>query len=101
MNTGNDSEGAAADLAAALDAFTHAAAPGPGPHAGTGAGADVWLTIHTPYDIEQHTLRLPVDVADWITELLHDETRNLEAGRPGEAGGQEDGQNEDVEPAWW
>ncbi|MFJ9448031.1 hypothetical protein ACIRRH_40325 [Kitasatospora sp. NPDC101235] len=65
MNTGNDSEAAATDLADALEAFAdHATAPG------TATGDDVWVTIGTPYGIEQRTLRLPTGVADWITELL-------------------------------
>ncbi|MET8630743.1 hypothetical protein ABZW30_44850 [Kitasatospora sp. NPDC004669] len=49
---------AADDLADALETFAdHTAAPG------TAAGADVWLTIGTPYEIEQRTVRLPTSVA--------------------------------------
>ncbi|MEV7189952.1 transposase [Kitasatospora sp. NPDC093102] len=74
MNTDNDSEAAATDLADALEAFAdHAAAPG------TGAGADVQVTIGTPYGIEQRTVRR---VTDWITrrpERLDDtERKSLE-----------------------
>ncbi|MGW7586630.1 hypothetical protein ACWGKU_33470 [Kitasatospora sp. NPDC054768] len=52
--------------------------------------------------IEQRTVRLPTGVADWITELLCDETRALETG-PGTAGHDRDGNGQDVglEPAWW
>ncbi|MER7671213.1 hypothetical protein ABTY61_22480 [Kitasatospora sp. NPDC096128] len=96
MNTDNDSEAAATDLADALETFAdRAAAPG------TGAAADVWLTIGTPYEIEQRTVRLPAGVADWITELLRDETQALQAGHQVAGRGQDDDQDADVEPAWW
>ncbi|MGW2256126.1 hypothetical protein ACWCXH_39220 [Kitasatospora sp. NPDC001660] len=86
-----DNEGAAADLADTLEAFADLAAT-------PGTGADVWLTIGTPYEIEQRTVRLPAGVADWITELLREETQALEAGH--RADGQEQG-TADAEPAWW
>ncbi|MEV7190089.1 hypothetical protein [Kitasatospora sp. NPDC093102] len=59
------------------------------------------MTIGTPYGIEQGTLRLPTGVADWITELLRDETQALEAGHRAADRGQDDGLAADVEPAWW
>ncbi|MET8630285.1 hypothetical protein ABZW30_42375 [Kitasatospora sp. NPDC004669] len=96
MNSDNDSEAAAADLADALEAFAdHAAAPG------TGTGADVWLTIGTPYKIEQRTVRLPTSVADWIAELLREETQELEVGHRVVDRGRDDDPAADVEPAWW
>ncbi|MGW7586626.1 hypothetical protein ACWGKU_33495 [Kitasatospora sp. NPDC054768] len=60
------------------------------------------MTIGTPYGIEQRTVRLPTGAADWITELLRDETRTLETG-PGAAGRgrDDDGQDAGLEPAWW
>ncbi|MFF9647277.1 hypothetical protein [Kitasatospora aureofaciens] len=95
MNTGTDSGAAATDLADALEAFAdHAVGPG------TAAGDDVWVTIGTPYRIEQRTVRLPVGVADRITELLRDETRTLETGTA-DHGHEDDGQDAGPEPAWW
>ncbi|MFF2549113.1 hypothetical protein ACFVUY_42030 [Kitasatospora sp. NPDC058063] len=97
MNTGTDSQAAATDLADALETFAdHATAPG------TGAGDDVWLTIGTPYGIEQRTVRLPTGIADWITELLRDETRTLETGPGTDDHDQDDnGQDAGLEPTWW
>ncbi|MGW2255750.1 hypothetical protein ACWCXH_37215 [Kitasatospora sp. NPDC001660] len=86
-----DSEDAAADLADALEAFADLAAT-------SGTGADVWLTIGTPYGIEQRTVRLPAGVADWVTELGREETHELEAGH--RADGQEQ-DTADAEPVWW
>ncbi|MFJ7912644.1 hypothetical protein [Kitasatospora sp. NPDC096204] len=92
MNTGTDTRAAATDLADALETFAdHAVAPG------TATEDDVCVAIGTPYGIEQRTVRLPINVADWITELLRDETRTLEAGPDEDGGGQDAG----VEPAWW
>ncbi|MER7850625.1 hypothetical protein ABTZ03_42605 [Kitasatospora sp. NPDC096077] len=88
----DDTEGAASDLADALAAFARAAGPD--------GGADLWLTIATPYDIEQRTVHLPAGVADWITELLREETQALESGGRA-AGDVDDDQAVDVEPAWW
>ncbi|MET8630297.1 hypothetical protein ABZW30_42435 [Kitasatospora sp. NPDC004669] len=95
VNADHDSEAAAADLADALETFADLAATPPG------TGADVWLTIGTPYEIEQRTLRLPAGVADWITELLRDETQALQADHHAASRGQDDDQGADVEPAWW
>ncbi|MFG3053601.1 hypothetical protein ACGFZP_21985 [Kitasatospora sp. NPDC048239] len=68
-----DSAGAAVDLADALEAFAdRAGAPG--------SPREVWVTIGTPHDIEQRTVQLPADLADWISELVRDEVRTLEAG---------------------
>ncbi|MFJ4192084.1 hypothetical protein [Kitasatospora sp. NPDC089509] len=92
MNTDHDSQAAGADLADALAAFARAAGPD--------GGADLWLTIGTPYDIEQRTVRLPVGVADWIAELLREETQALESGGRA-ADDVDDDQAVDVEPAWW
>lgn len=65
--------GAAGDLADALEAFAdRAGAPGmPG---------EVWVTVGIPYDVEQRSLQLPVNAADWIAELVQDETGALDAG---------------------
>ncbi|MGW3186146.1 hypothetical protein ACWDD9_43445 [Kitasatospora sp. NPDC001119] len=52
MNTGNDSQAAVTDLADALKAFADHAVP-----PGAAAGDDVWVTIGTPYGIEQRTVR--------------------------------------------
>ncbi|MEV7595815.1 hypothetical protein AB0O91_00325 [Kitasatospora sp. NPDC089797] len=90
MNT--DTEGAASDLADALEAFARVAGPD--------SGADFWLAIGTPYGIEQRTVHLPAGVADWITELLREETQALESGgRNADRVG--DDRAADVEPAWW
>ncbi len=78
---------AAADLAYALDDFTDKAAA-------TGAERDVWLTVGGPHDLEQRTVQLPADVADWITELLRAEPADL----TGHAGSGDDGVGN---AAWW
>ncbi|MFJ9447886.1 hypothetical protein ACIRRH_39570 [Kitasatospora sp. NPDC101235] len=59
------------------------------------APADAFLPA-----VEQHTVRLPTGAADWITELLRDETQALEAGHRADRG-QDDDLAADVEPAWW
>ncbi|MFE0463085.1 hypothetical protein ACFW1A_27905 [Kitasatospora sp. NPDC058965] len=63
-----DSTGAAADLADALQGFADLAA-------GPGARAEVRVTVGTPHDLR--TVQLPANLADWITELVREETRAL------------------------
>ncbi|ARF83336.1 hypothetical protein ACIG0C_33445 [Kitasatospora aureofaciens] len=71
-----DSTGAAGDLADVLDAFAdQAAAPGD--------PREIWVTIGTPHSIEQRTVVLSAGVADWIGDLLRDESEALEQGRTG------------------
>ncbi|MFE9427819.1 hypothetical protein ACFYNO_33215 [Kitasatospora sp. NPDC006697] len=69
-----DSAAAAADLADALDEFADKAV-GPDPTLD-----QVWVTVGTAHDIEQRTVLLPVSVADWIAELVREETQTLDAG---------------------
>ncbi|WP_035838597.1 hypothetical protein [Kitasatospora azatica] len=71
-----DSAGAADDLADALREFADRAG-------GPGAAGAVWVTIGTPHDVEQRTVQFPVNVADWVTELVREETLALEAGTAG------------------
>lgn len=83
-----DSAGAADDLADALESFADLAAA-------SGDPREIWVTIGTPHGIEQRTVVLPTGVADWIGDLLRDESEALDQGRtgretdggPGELGG--------------
>ncbi|MFG3229576.1 hypothetical protein ACGF07_33005 [Kitasatospora sp. NPDC048194] len=78
MNT--DGASAAADLADALADFAERACV-------PGSPGEVWVTVGTPHEIEQRTVRLPTAVVDWITELLEDEAEVLDQGRDGHGAG--------------
>ncbi|MFI9788527.1 hypothetical protein ACIHEI_34185 [Kitasatospora sp. NPDC051984] len=73
----SDDAAAAGDLADALQGFADRAA-------GPGATGEVWVTIGTPHDVEQRTVQLPLNIADWITELIREEAQALEAGISGQ-----------------
>jgi hypothetical protein len=72
----NDAPGAAADLADAWEAFADQAGTPGGP-------GEVWVTVGTLHTLEQRTVQLPANLADWITELLREDIEALEAGTAG------------------
>jgi hypothetical protein len=79
----NDLPASAAALADALDDFANrTAAPG--------AARDVVLTVGGPGDGQQRTVRLPGDVADWLTEVVCAELDDLRAVEGDDQGGQDE-----------
>ncbi|MFE6872282.1 hypothetical protein ACFVFS_37775 [Kitasatospora sp. NPDC057692] len=68
-----DGAAAAADLADALEAFADQAAE-------PGSEREIWVTIGTQHDIEQRTVAITVNVADWVGELLRAEADILDRG---------------------
>ncbi len=103
----SDSRAASAAFADALeDLAAVAAAPG--------ARRDVRVTVDGPHDAEQRTVRIPADVADWITELVRSRSDTVRQSREhtdrndGDGSGQEPGGGPDDGAAgpehpgqWW
>ncbi|MFI6448540.1 hypothetical protein [Kitasatospora sp. NPDC050543] len=89
-----DSASAAADLADALDDFAEQAAT-------PDAERDVWVTIGTPHDVEQRTIQISTEIADWVTELLRAELDVLTKGLRSGGGDRDDEETGPEIDQWW